>query len=118
MTDKNSTLFFVQLTEREQDVIRQCMNTIFKSPYIDNPEFETRLGIDRKALQKVMQCWPDLNDSDEHSVVFLAINNCLNEICYGIDISPSDWALWFDASIEDVRAVFEKWCRIRSAANP
>ncbi|HEY6417946.1 MAG TPA: hypothetical protein VIX59_02995 [Candidatus Binataceae bacterium] len=109
-------MFFAQLTEREQDIVRQCMNAIFKGPYIENPEFQTRLGINREALQKVIQSWPVLDDSKEDSDVYLAINNCLNEVCHGIKIPSGDWPLWFNSLREEIKAVYVKWAKIRGKA--
>lgn len=106
-------MFFGQLTEREQDIVRQCMDAIYKGPYIENWEFHTRLGIDREALQKVIQSWPVLDDSNEHSEVCLAINNCLNEICHGVKIPTGDWPLWFNSPMEEINAVYIKWAKIR-----
>jgi hypothetical protein len=57
---------------------------------------------------------PELDDSSEDPDAALAINNCLNEVRNGVDISPQEWSVWFDCPREDVDTVFRKWAGMRS----
>jgi len=109
-------MFFAQLTEREQDIVRQCMNAVLNSPYVGNFEFQTRLGVDRQALQKIIKTWPNLDDSDESSDAYLAINNCFNEVCHGIKIPPDDWSLWFNSPMGEIKAAYIKSAKDQSDA--
>src|SRR5882762_5924112 len=76
------------ITERKA-IVLQCMKAIADGPEIEDWEFHTRLGIVRPTLRRVISLWPGIDDGSDDSDEFLAINNCLNEICHGVDIPPT-----------------------------
>ena len=104
---------FEQLTEREQEVVQQALNSVFHGPYIEDAEFATRLGLDRGQLREVLVAWPRLEDADDDSDASLAINNCMNEVLHGAYISPEDWARQFTVPKEDMEAVYEHWAQLK-----
>jgi hypothetical protein len=106
-------MFFDRLSKTEQDIVRQCMNVVLNSNYIEDFEIHARLGINRQTLRNLMEQWPVLDDSSEDSDAFLAINNCLSAVCYGIHFPPGEWSRWFDTSEQEVEGVYTKWARIR-----
>lgn len=106
---------FEQLTADEQEIVRQCMVFILETDHIEHPEFATRLGIPEEELQQVLAAWPNLDDTDPHSISIVAINNCLNEVCHGLFIPESQWGQWFTDYREAVRAVYAKWLRLSGA---
>lgn len=101
-----------QLTEQEQNTVRQCMEAILNGDEIEDFEFQTRLGIDRLQLRQVLVSWPHLDDADDNSDTCLAINNCMNEVVHGIYISPENWARWFTSPKEDVKATYQHWAEL------
>ena len=100
---------FEQLSNQEQKLIPQCMNAILEGGYIYDLEFHTRLGVGRKELRAIAGDWPGLNDTDPDSDTALAINNCMNEVCYGIAIPGDEGEKWFEGSKQDVEALYSKW---------
>ena len=104
---------FEQLTKQEQNTVRQCMEAILNGDEIEDPEFRTRLGIDRLQLRQVLASWPHLDDADDNSDTCLAINNCMNEVAHGICISLEDWARWFILPKEDVKATYKRWAELQ-----
>jgi hypothetical protein len=105
---------FSELSPAEKEIVLQCMKAIADSPGIEDWEFHTRLGIGRPALRRVISLWPDIDDSSDKSNEFLAINNCLNEICYGLDISAIEWRIWFTQPIDEIRRTYYKWLGLRA----
>src|SRR5215469_2926764 len=103
---------FGQLTAEEQDIIQQCMVFILETNHIEGPDYSTRLGISEEELREVIAAWPNLDDADLHSITSVAINNCLNEVCHGLDIPEVQWRQWFTDYREAVRAVYAKWLRL------
>lgn len=99
---------FASLNESERNVVRQCMQAVLDGSWIDDFEFETRLGFERESLKAILSSWPVLYDST-NGLVRLAINNCMNEVCHGINFSDGDWNTWFTQSREQVAATFSKW---------
>lgn len=93
------------LTERDQRIVLQSMKVALK--LIDEWEMHSRLGFTRETLTSVIAQWPKIDDSDQNSDGFLAINNSLNEACHGLAID--DWDKWFDASLAEVRQTYQKW---------
>jgi hypothetical protein len=99
---------FSSLSEVERNTVRQAMQAVLDGSWIDDSEFGTRLGFERESLREILRNWPLLDDSG-NGVVGLAINNCMNEVCHGIDISGYDWNVWFTQSKDAVKATFSKW---------
>ena len=104
---------FAILSGEEQKIILQCMIAICEGPYIDDSEFQTRLGLEREDCRKVMASWPNLDDSIEDSKTTLAINNTLNEVCNGVRIPSEEWFKWFQVPEQSVLNVFSKWSQLR-----
>ena len=106
-----------KLDEREQKIILQAMKLILtEENYIGDWEFQTRLGISRDELRQVIAEWPHLKDEDDTDskdnpdlVRILAINNSLNEVLHGVDVSDADWAKWISEPREEVKRIYRAW---------
>ena len=85
------------------------MKVMLDSDLLDNSEFQTRLSIDKQQLREVIAAWPNLNDSDAASNTSLAINNCLNEICYGVNINDDALEQRYSISRQIVERIYQKW---------
>jgi hypothetical protein len=79
------------LSEQDRGAILQCIRVIADSQLIEDWEMRARLGVNRETLRNIIARWPNVDDSDVGSDDFLAISNCLNEICHGLRISKQDW---------------------------
>ena len=104
---------FEDLSAREKATVLQCMKAIADGPQIEEWEFHTRLGLDRTNLRRIISLWPDIDDSSQDSDDFLAINNCLNEVCHGINISAADWSNWFTQPKDEVKQTYHRWLKLR-----
>jgi hypothetical protein len=102
---------FESLTSKEQEIVLRCLKAT--TGYIDDCEKHSRLGLEPDELQGVIERWPHIDDSTDGSNGFLAINNCLNEVCHGFRIHPDDWNNWFDVTESEIKVVYEKWLRLR-----
>ena len=102
-----------ELTQKEQDLVLQSLRMIEHCHEIQDREFHTRLGITRPALRRVISQWPEIDNGMQGSDEFLAINNCMNEVCNGIRLTPQEWAVWFTESRDVVRQAYENWLRLR-----
>ena len=100
---------FNELPIKEQKIVLLCMQMLLETPLIEEPEFQSRLGISRLELSTVIASWPMLDDSVEDSVTNLAINNCLNEVCHGLHISDSIWGNYLDVPLKRVKQVYKNW---------
>jgi hypothetical protein len=87
------------------------MQAVLDGSWIDDFEFATRLGFERESLKEILGTWPLLDDS-ANGLGRLAINNCMNEVCHGINISPRDWSDWFTQSPDEVKATFSEWLKV------
>ena len=100
------------LTAKEKHIVLQCMKAT--AAYIDDREKHARVGMKAGELQQLIARWPNLDDGDERSNDFLAINNCMNEVCNGFQIPPGQWNRWFDATIDEVESTYRKWLALRN----
>jgi|SRR5690348_13718400 hypothetical protein len=108
---------FKDLQPEDQELVLECITFVANGSQIEDGEFHTRLGIERKTLDKIISTWPEINDSSEDSDQFLAINNCLNEVCHGISIPQEEWARSFSQPRERVKQAFSNWLRSRGATH-
>ena len=100
------------LSQTDQQIILECLKAILEGPFIDSVEFQTRIGINRDDLSQVIQAWPNIDDSNEDSTEVLALNNCMNEVCNGLDISDRDWSHWFRVGRKEVCEVYSRWASL------
>jgi hypothetical protein len=98
---------FEKLKTKEQEIVLRCMKA--SAAHIDDWEKHSRLGLTSEELKGVIAEWPSIDDSDENGPGFLAINNCLNEVCHGFQIAPGEWSIWFNTPMADVESTYRKW---------
>src|SRR5215469_7723686 len=102
---------FAKLSAKDQGIVLQCMKAA--SAHIDDWEKHTRLGLEADDLQQEIVKWPNIDDRAENGNGFLAINNCLNEVCHGFRLAPEEWNRWFDAPISEIETTYRKWLSLR-----
>jgi hypothetical protein len=102
---------FEQLSAKDQDIVLRCMKAT--AAHIDDWEKHPRLGLEADDLQSVIARWPNLDDRDENGNDFLAINNCMNEVCHGFPIEPAEWTSWFDTPMSEVMSAYLRWLALR-----
>ena len=96
------------LDEEEQGIIRGCLVALLDGPFIDDWEFQTRLGFDRSSLRAILSA-RYLDYRSEDPEIQLTINNCMNEVVNGLNISPSQWERWLTVPRQDVQRTYLKW---------
>jgi len=102
---------FEKLSAKEQEIVLRCMKATVA--HIAESEIHTRVGLEREELQKVIAQWPNIDDADDGGNGFLALNNCMNEVCHGFRIASEDWNAWFDTPKADIKAAYQKWLGLR-----
>ena len=105
---------FEKLSQEEKEIVLSCFCAVAKGPFIqDDGRFRTRLGVHRSTLDHLVNRWPEIDDSVDGSDETLAINNAMNEVCYGIRFSNEDWRAWFNVDRDVIRAVYKRWSQLR-----
>ncbi len=103
---------FKELSAAAKETVLQCMKAIADGPEIEDWEFHARLGIVRATPRRIISSWPEIDDSSDNSDEFLAINNCLNEICSGVSIPTIDWRKWFGQPKDEITRTYQKWLKL------
>jgi hypothetical protein len=85
--------------------------------FLDDDEFEIRIGIDRETVQAILAA-ANLNYESSDPAVELTINNCMNEVAPRAEITPIEWRRWFFVSLQEVRRTFLKWKALRQPNSP
>lgn len=98
---------FERLSAKDQDIVLRCMRAV--AVHIDDWEKHSRLGLDADELQQEIARWPGIDDRVQGSNGYLAINNCLNEICHGLRLAPEEWNRWFDTPRNEIESAYRKW---------
>jgi hypothetical protein len=102
------------LSAKEQDIVLRCMRAT--AAYVDDWEKHPRLGLEADDLQEVIARWPNIDDRDEGGNDFLAMNNCMNEVCHGFPIESAEWSNWFNTPMSDVQSTYRKWLASKGAS--
>jgi hypothetical protein len=101
------------LSAKQQDIVLRCLKAT--AVHVDDWEKHSRLGLEADDLQKVIARWPHVDDRDEDGNDFLAINNCMNEICHGFSLESADWGNWFDTPMSEIESTYRSWLTLRRA---
>lgn len=104
---------FKELSKVEQEIVLQCMRFIAEGNSIEDWEFQTRLGIDRPTLVQIIESWPEIDNRVGGSDLDLAVNNCFNEVCHGVAISPTEFTSWFSHSKDEIKNAYGHWLKLR-----
>ena len=104
---------FERLSEKDKRIVRECMNAIVDGPFLDDFEFETRIGVDREEMRRILRTYPDLEDDNDESPTAICINNSLNEVSYGLPFSDDEWSAWFTVTRSEIQEVYKAWARQR-----
>ena len=101
-----------KLSEKDRDIILQCLNAVAKGNFLEH-EHHSRLGLELSELEQITVAYPEIDDTNDDSNETLAINNCLNEVSYGIRFTDGEWNRWFTVNREEVVEVYRKWAKLR-----
>lgn len=85
--------------------------------HVEDWEKHSRLGLAPDELKVIIDQWPTIDDADESGNGFFAVNNCLNEVCHGFRIEPSEWSNWFDTSEADIKSTYKTWLSLRGLSS-
>jgi uncharacterized protein YccT (UPF0319 family) len=105
-------MYFSQLSEKDKQVVFQCLKAVSEGSFLED-EFHSRIGIEKDDLQKIIDSYPEIDHSDDDSNESLAVNNCLNEICHGLQFSETEWKRWFSVTREEIAETFKNWADLR-----
>lgn len=101
------------LSPDEQWVLRQAVSAIARGELLSDDALTERIGADRDEVDALLARWPRVDDTRRDAPAGFIINNCLNEVCYGLDISDAEWNRWFDVSRERAAMVYRRWARLK-----
>ena len=96
-----------QLTHEEKKIVFACLCAIAKGPFIHTGEMRYRGGGERQELYKLIEKWPDIDDSDGR--VWRMLNGSMNVMSHAYHISPEECEAWCGVDRDAVKKVFEKW---------
>jgi hypothetical protein len=95
------------LSSAAQAVIRKALAFVATTRQLDG-ELETRLGVERGQLAEILMRWPSVSDQEDDTPATLAINNALNEVARGLDLSTEDWRQ-LDTTRAEVESAYVEW---------
>mgnify|MGYP006909079900 CR=1 FL=1 len=96
-----------QLSEEDQGIIYRCLVAALKGPFFPDWEFQTLFGINRDALDKVVEDWPNVDETNDDA--FLAINNSFVNLLYYPHDSDQGWDEYNLAPRQTIEKVFHRW---------
>ncbi len=97
-----------QLTHEEKKIVFACLCAYARGPFVHPYEVDLLSGLDREALDNLIEKWPSGDDSDTAR----AVRASMNLAALGIPppgISDADWATWFSVDRDAVKRLYKKW---------
>jgi hypothetical protein len=104
---------FEKLSARDQEIVLRCMRATVA--HVEDWEKHSRLGLGSVEIKVIIDQRPAIYDADENG--FLAINNCLNEVCHEFRIEPNEWSNWFDTSDVEIKSTYKRWLSLRGLSS-
>ncbi|MBW3624926.1 MAG: hypothetical protein KY468_16110 [Armatimonadetes bacterium] len=95
------------LTQKEKQVIGECLRAAAEGPFFPDWEFSTLFGLDREEVKQIAEAWPDIDGTQER--VGVGINNALNNLLGYPHHKEGDWAKYISVSEDEVDRIFCKW---------
>ena len=95
------------LTQREREVVFQCLRAASDGPFFPDWEFHTLFGLERAQVRRIAGAAPHVDDSDEDTV--LAIHNALGNLLGYPHDQEHAWPHFISVPHEEVSRVFDKW---------
>ena len=97
----------------DRELVRRCLVAITYGPFLDDFAFRTRIGIGRDGAMRLLDKWPAIDDGVDASDECLTLDNCLNEICHGLEVDRDLWSAWLDVDRDAVKSAYVRWARSR-----
>ncbi|QQR88712.1 MAG: hypothetical protein IPJ88_10735 [Myxococcales bacterium] len=69
---------FAYLSEKDIEIIGQCLVASVNGPFFPDWEFATLFGLEREEVGTVMRTWPNVLDDDNSAL--LAVKNALGNL--------------------------------------
>jgi hypothetical protein len=94
------------LSERDVEVVQECLVAIVHGPFIPDSEFQTVMGLERADVDRICAGWPNPAESDDQHV---AVNNALNNL---LGYPHDRWDAWrelISAEPEEVARILSRW---------
>ena len=96
-----------KLSQRDQQVIAECLDAILSGVFIDDVEFQITAGVTFAEVARVRAALPDVDDSLE--TVALVINGALNDLLGYPHRQEARWADFISVPTTEVSLIFRRW---------
>jgi hypothetical protein len=97
------------LPDAEHELVLQCRKAVAEGDAIEDWEFPARLGVTRSVAKSIISRWPDIDHGAEGSDEFIALNNCVNEVCRDTRMTPKEWTQRFTEPGDTILQTYEYW---------
>jgi hypothetical protein len=95
------------LTEREKEVVFECLRAASEGPFFPESEFATLFGLERAQVRGIAATASRIDDSRNDAA--LAINNALANLLGYPHHQESAWPQFISVPEDEVRRIFTKW---------
>jgi hypothetical protein len=95
------------LTERDHEIIRQCLRAAADGPFFPDWDFHTLFGFDRTYFRTLAHSYAAAEDVPVH--LGIAVHNSLNNLLGCPTDRPGDLPAWVNASPQEIEQTLNAW---------
>src|SRR5213594_874541 len=101
----NRSRGLASLTEREKQIVFECLRAASEGPFFPDWEFGTLFGLQRDGVRRITAAIPDIDDSSKE--VSLAINNAMGNLIGYPHHQEAAWSQFISVPEEEVSRVVQ-----------
>jgi len=99
-----------ELTEREKQIIGECLDALVNGSFIPDWEFSILCGQKRDEVAQLASIYPNEEDSKDMKY---AINNAMNNLTGYPHRKDEELARRVSVSRDEISAIYAKWHRLK-----
>ncbi len=74
-----------------KSLLRRAVEVVYSLKVIEDIEFQTRIGLNRSEIYILLNTWNELTIDNLEFSIASAINNCCNELLFGVRFTEDQW---------------------------
>ena len=84
-------MLFRNLPLESESLLHRAVEVVYSLEAIEDIDFQTRIGLNRDEIHVLLSSWDEITNDVIDSLTASAINNCCNELLFGVRFTDDQW---------------------------